>query len=306
MPFVFNVQHYSLHDGPGIRTIVFLKGCPMRCRWCCNPESQNFEPELSYTASRCIGEEECGRCRQAAPQGAVTFGPEGKAQLDLKRCRTGLAYVCPSRAIRVEGRPCSIGELLDQVEQDAVFYARGEGGLTVSGGEPLAQGIFLLSLLREARARCLSTAMETCGYGEYPILREAAGLLDTVYYDIKSLDDERHQAYTGRSNTRILRNFRRLRSDFPQLHIRVRTPVIPGFNDTLEDIRAILDFIGPETEYEPLPYHTFGRAKYAALGRDYPMGDAALSEERMGEIRALAQRRNASLGLEDRPPEELF
>lgn len=285
--YVFNIQHYSLHDGPGIRTIVFLKGCPMKCRWCCNPESQKYEQEISYVENKCIGLKECGFCKNAAPDGAIDF-PKDKAVINMEKCSGCLkcAEVCPSKAIKLEGKKYGIKELIDIVEKDSVFYGYGNGGLTVSGGEPLTHKDFLVDLLREAKKRRISTAIETCGYADYDALYETAKYLDTILFDIKSMDNEKHKEYTGQSNEKILSNFERLCKDYPHIDKKVRTPVIPGFNDSVEDILKILEFIKykPNVSYEPLPYHSFGRGKYKALGREYPMGDVKLDNEKFEAI----------------------
>lgn len=274
-PYIFNIQHYSLHDGPGIRTIVFLKGCPMRCRWCCNPESQRYEPEISYVESKCIGNGECGFCRQVCAQEAITFSGDGRAEIDRTKCTDCLKCqaVCPSRAIKTEGRRYSVEELADLVERDAVFYGHGDGGLTVSGGEPLTHREFLVSLLVEARRRRIHTAIETCGQAPYEALHHAAAYLNMIHYDVKSMDSGKHRAYTGFGNERILENFERLCRDYPELPKKVRTPVIPGFNDTPGELSAIRKFVEgrPNTVYETLPYHRFGVGKYKALGRKYEM-----------------------------------
>ena len=286
---VYNIQRYSLHDGPGIRTIVFLKGCPLRCRWCCNPESQNPEPELSYVQAKCIGKEACGFCEKACGTGAISFDPEGRAVLHREHCIHCLqcAASCPAKAIRVEGYRRSVPEVMNTVEQDAVFY-RHIGGLTVSGGEPLMQGNFLLELLQEAKVRKIHTAMETCGFSDYAVLKQAAALLDTILYDIKSLNDVQHQKYTGQSNAVILKNFERLCDDFPTLPKQVRTPVIPGFNDSVEDIGEICKYLKgkPGVSFEPLPYHRYGAGKYAMLGRQYSI-TGSLDAKIMRQIRSL-------------------
>ncbi|MCD7904521.1 MAG: glycyl-radical enzyme activating protein [Clostridiales bacterium] len=285
---VFNIQRYSLHDGPGIRTVVFLKGCPLRCRWCCNPESQRREAEIFYTENKCIGEKECGFCRGVCPEGAVSF--RGKAVIDREKCISCLkcAGVCPSKAIKTEGIDYTVDEILDIVEKDSVFYSHG-GGLTVSGGEPLSHGVFLIELLKKAKERRIDTAVETCDCGDCGVLYEAAGYLDTVLFDVKSMDSKKHKEYTGRGNEIILNNLKQLSKDFPSLRKKVRTPVIPGFNDSLTDIKKILDFMGdmPNTAYEPLKYHSFGRGKYASLGREYEMGDLALDGNIFEEIKKL-------------------
>jgi pyruvate formate lyase activating enzyme len=286
---VFNVQHYSLHDGSGIRTIVFLKGCPLRCRWCCNPESQKREREIFYQKDKCIQCEECGVCASVCPQSAISFsGEQGKADIAFSSCIHCLkcAKVCPSKAISVQGESYSVKQLVDLVERDSVFYKGGNGGLTVSGGEPLSHIDFLEALLQEAQRRYLDTAIETCGCAPYESLRRAAKHLNQILFDIKSMDSQKHKEYTGYGNEQILENFTRLCAEFPDLPKKVRTPVVPGFNDTEEDIRAIRQFAAgkPNVTYEPLKYHSFGKGKYTALGREYPMGDASLSEERFRAI----------------------
>lgn len=288
--YVFNIQHYSLHDGPGIRTILFLKGCPMRCRWCCNPESQKYTQEISYVQNKCIGQESCGFCEGLCPEQAISFAC--KAAIDFTRCNSCMkcAAACPAKAIKPEGRQYTVTELLDIVERDAVFYGHGNGGMTISGGEPLTHPALLFPLLQGAKRRRIHTAIETCGQVDYTVLQEAANDLDYILYDVKSMDSKKHKQYTGWDNTRILSNFERLCEEYPDLPKKVRTPIIPGFNDSTEDVKKILDFLRdkPNTEYEPLPYHSFGKGKYKALGRPYEMGDAVLDPAVMEEISRLA------------------
>ena len=268
---VFNIQKYSLHDGRGIRTVVFLKGCPLRCRWCCNPESQNRDIELMYRRTRCIGNKECGLCRDAAPEGCICFDEEGKAAVDFTRAGKNLDWteVCPSGALKREGRWMDIEEILEAASADEVFY-RGKGGLTLSGGEPLFQEE-TATLLSAAKKERLNTAIETTGYAPEDRLFAAAEFLDQIYYDVKSLDEEKHLQYTGISNKRILENLKALVREFPQKKICVRTPVIPGFNDDPGELERIEDFIKGIgiTEWEKLPYHTYGVGKYEMPGREY-------------------------------------
>jgi pyruvate formate lyase activating enzyme len=269
---IYNIQRYSLHDGSGIRTVVFLKGCPMRCRWCCNPESQNPQPEISYIKSKCIGKAFCGYCQKVCLQSAISFDSQGCAAIDRSKCIRCLdcARNCPAKAIRIEGWKITAEDVLNEVEKESVFYRNNTGGITISGGEPLHQGNFLLALLQEAKKRRVGTAIETCGFGDYGVLRQAALLLDTIYYDIKSINDEKHREWTGQSNTLILDNFQKLCMDFPALPKIVRTPVIPGFNDSDEAIGKIRSFVQSisDVTFEMLPYHRFGLGKYAALGRE--------------------------------------
>lgn len=293
--YIFNIQRYSLHDGPGIRTTVFLKGCPMRCIWCCNPESMKSEPEISYVSNKCIGFAACGFCVRSCPAGAITCSNENKAVIDRSKCQSCLkcADVCPSKAIRAEGSMYSVEEILGIVERDSIFYGNG-GGLTVSGGEPLMHKRFLVELLKEAKRRRIHTAIETCGFADYEALSEAAGYLDLILFDIKSMDNGKHFEYTGCGVERILENFSRLCEDFPNLPKIVRTPVIPGFNDTVDDIRPILAFLKdkPNVTYQPLPYHRFGEGKYKALGREYKMGRQKLAPDIMKKIEAMLYKRD--------------
>lgn len=275
---VFNIQRYSLHDGQGIRTLIFLKGCPLSCRWCCNPESQSFLREVSFVAQDCLGQDECGWCTARIPS-SVRFQDGSKPQVDRAVCISNpdVVTACPSHALRFEGDAMSVDELLDVIMRDEPFFTHG-GGVTVSGGEPLAHQPFLSELLDKARSRRINTAIETCGYAPYSSLTSVADVLDEIFYDIKCLDSELHRLWTGHTNYRILDNFRRLCEDFPDLHKIVRTPVVPGFNDTQQEISSIITFLTdiPNVSYQLLPYHSFGRSKYDALGRHYLLGDAKL------------------------------
>ncbi|KPK12214.1 MAG: pyruvate formate lyase-activating protein [Myxococcales bacterium SG8_38] len=273
---VFDIQKFSLHDGPGIRTVVFLKGCPLSCLWCSNPEGQGKAPELVYRRDRCIGTAQCGQCMEICLEQAIEVDPSGAVFIDRDRCNGcgDCSHVCPSQALEVSGRWVSVQEVLAIVEEDDAFYARSGGGLTLSGGEPLAQGAFSLALLRAARARGIDTAIETTGLCNWKTLREAASLADRIFFDIKCLASERHQRVTGVSNQPIVDNFRRLRDAFPDLETVVRTPIVPGVNDSEDEIQAIRGFVqrtGRGCRYELLPYHGFGGPKYATLGKRYTL-----------------------------------
>ena len=290
---VFNVQKYSVHDGPGIRTIIFLKGCALSCRWCSNPESQNRLPELAFNAGRCLGISKCGHCVMACPYGSITLGDDDKPSINRAHCNScymPCADACPAQSLLVYGKERTVDDVLQVVEQDMAFYARSRGGLTLSGGEPLLQGEFALALLREARARRIRTAVETCGMVPTETIREAAPHLQYVLFDIKHMDSAVHEAQTGVPNGRILENFRVLAEEFPDLPILARTPVIPGFNDNEEAITAIADFIKPFTrvEYEMLPYHRLGTQKYHFLDKPVPMGDVQLDKDLMNRLQAVA------------------
>jgi len=292
---VFNIQKYSVHDGPGIRTIVFLKGCPLHCRWCSNPESQAFQPELAFNPGRCLGFDQCQRCLKACPHGAIGE-KDGQPVFDRARCagcERHCVEACPAMGVIAYGQIKTVGEVMRVVEQDGQFYARSRGGMTLSGGEPLAQPDFALALLREARRRRIGTAMETCGHVPWPTLEAAAPLLDAVMFDVKSLNAERHKECTGRVPDQALANLRRLAAEFPGVQLHVRTPIIPGFNDSEADVAAICDFVAdlPGATYEMLRYHRLGTQKYQFLGREAPMGEAQLSDATFTTLVDLAKKR---------------
>ena len=291
---VFNVQKYSVHDGPGIRTIVFLKGCSLSCRWCSNPESQQREPELAFNAGRCLGVSKCGHCIVACPYGSITLGDDDKLRINRNHCTAchmPCAAACPAQGLLVYGKQRTVDDVLNVVEQDMAFYARSGGGLTLSGGEPLLQGEFAVALLREARARRIKTAVETCGMVSAETVRAAAEYLNYVLFDIKHMDSAEHEAQTGLPNKHILENFRILAKEFPNLPILARTPIIPGFNDSEQAVAAIAEFLKPyeRVEYEMLPYHRLGTQKYQFLDRPVPMGEVKLDAEHMNRLQAVAQ-----------------
>lgn len=276
--WIFNIQPYSLHDGPGIRTIVFLKGCPLSCHWCSNPESQHPQAELAYNANKCITIKECGFCLKACTHQAIDCDRgSGKIAINRSKCEKcfACAAACPAKSLEVLGRLQSVDDILAVVEAESSFYTRSGGGMTLSGGEPLSQGEFALALLKESKMRRINTAMETCGFAPWTVLASCCDYLDTILFDIKCFDRNKHQQFTGQSNELILENFVKLCDQFPDLSKIVRTPLIPGFNDNHEDIAAITHFIKgrPNVSYELLPYHRMGQDKYQYLGRTYLLAD---------------------------------
>jgi pyruvate formate lyase activating enzyme len=298
---IFNIQRYSLHDGAGIRTLVFMKGCPLRCHWCSNPESQLAIAQIILHQQKCLGANACGWCLAACQQKRLSITTQGGIQLQQQDCQACQACVenCPNHALQRIGRQMSAEQVIDEVEKDAPFYARSSGGLTLSGGEPLMQADFALAILQEAKRRHLHTTLETCGYGAWTALQSLAGYCDQIYFDIKHLDDKKHRQGTGRSVQPILHNLRQLRKYFPQLAVHVRTPLIPDFNHDSQAINQIIDFILPlNVSYEILPYHRLGRDKYHLLGRLYELEDKTLSMQQQSQIMALARVR---LGAAYRP-----
>ena len=269
---IFDVQRFSIHDGPGIRTTVFLKGCPAHCPWCSNPESQCALPQLSYSHSRCLL---CGRCVSACPEQVLSLQADAVA-IDRARCIPcdECTRACPSGAVRLVGRITTVAEVLAEVERDRVFYEHSGGGMTVSGGEPLAQPEFTLALLEGARARGLHSAVETAGLAEPETVERVLARTDLILFDIKHIDSDSIRSFAGEDNAVVLDNARVA----AQLGVKmiVRVPVIPGFNDQPHQITAIGEFARSldVSEMHLLPYHGYGAAKYASLGRRYEMLEA--------------------------------
>ncbi len=262
---VFDIQRYAIHDGPGIRTTVFLKGCPLRCPWCHNPEGQSHAAELLLAPALCL---RCGACADACPRGVAR--PAAEAPSDGARCaRCGACVAaCPSGARRLAGLPMEVEDVLAAAERDRVFYEESGGGVTFSGGEPLAQPDFLRACLAGCRARGLHAAVDTCGHAPTAELLEAAGAADLVLLDLKAMDDARHRRLTGVSNRLILDNARALSERGTALWLRL--PLLPGRNDDRENLVATARFarsLASVRQVNVLPYHRAGSGKYPRLGR---------------------------------------
>ena len=258
---IFDIQRYSIHDGPGIRTTVFFKDCPLRCRWCSNPESWGREPRLFYMKSRCIS---CGSC-QAAPE-----APQ---------------EACPTGALCLKGEKMTAEEVFGTILRDLPYYQKSGGGVTLSGGEPLLQKDFAAALLKLCKDAGIHTAIETTGLVPYETFEALEGLADLYLYDFKHPDPELHRKWTGRSNEQILENLERL-SRTPA-HIHVRVPVIPGVNDQPETLREIASFLNSHgiRERTLLPFHQYGSSKYQSLGLSYEMADVPqMTDARLQEL----------------------
>ncbi len=294
---VLNIQHFCTHDGPGIRTNVFLKFCSLRCKWCSNPESIHPKPELAYDRKKCIGKKECGFCLKSPwPEGAAytVDGPDDRVHINwdlASECGEQCASVCPTGALHMFGQSMTVEQVLHEVEQDAKFYNESGGGITLSGGECLLQPDFSAALLAGAHERGINTAIETAGNVPWAFMEEVLRHVDTMLHDHKLTDPERHRKWCGADNSRSLSNFREAYEAFPNIQFIARTPLIPGVNDDEDHIRAVLAFIKPYknvVDYELLPYFRFGESKYQFLGRVYEMQDFnPPAPETMNRLRAI-------------------
>jgi len=285
----FNVQRFSTEDGPGIRTTVFMKGCPLRCHWCHNPEGLSPRPQLVWYDVRCIG---ARRCLAACPVGALELTPEGM-RIDRERCSPCdlCAEACPSGALEVIGRRWTPDELLALVAKDTAFYETSGGGVTVSGGEPTMQPDFVEAFLRLCRESSIATALDTCGYADWSVYERLLPYVDLVLFDLKILDRERHRQATGVYPDRILANAAAIAER--GMPIWIRTPIIPGYTDDEENIGALAAFIRsrlPTVErWDLLAYTNLGVSKYRRLGLPYPLEETQLpARQHMERLAAVA------------------
>lgn len=258
---IFDIQRFSLHDGPGIRTTVFFKGCPLRCLWCHNPESINSDIELAFYPHKCIN---CGSCILACPTGALQNDDLKGKKYDGEICQRcwKCAEACPSEALKVQGRRYTVEEVLIEVLRDLPFYKQSQGGVTLSGGEPTFQFDFCFALLEACKENDISTALDTSGFVSWEKLERLLPFVDIFLYDIKHMDSEEHKRLTGVPNEVILENL--LRLDKVGKPIEIRIPIIPGYNDSEENIKAVSNFIKELKSIKGvklLPYHKLGLSK---------------------------------------------
>jgi len=283
---IFDIKRYAIHDGPGIRTTVFFKGCTLRCQWCHNPEGIEREREIMFRAERCV--EECRECVTVCPQCAITKKSRvisiDQAKCDLcGKCEEACMY----DAVECVGREVSVQDVLNEVEKDRIFYEESEGGVTFSGGEPLAQPDFLLGLLTELKGRNIHTAVDTSGFVPFDILDKVSREADLILFDLKIMDEGKHINFTGESNSLILENLRKLSRN--EKKIIIRMPVLEGLNDDEESFQKVVEYLrtcGGIEEINLLPYHKGGEAKRRRLNKSYPSIDfRAPSDERVEEIK---------------------
>jgi len=286
---VFDIQRYSIHDGPGIRTLIFMKGCPLSCLWCCNPESQSPRQEIMFTPIKCIG---CGRCIEVCPTGAAGKKNPLDAQSLCVVC-SRCVEVCPSGARRTVGRYMTVDEVIKEVEKDLPFYFSSNGGVTVSGGEPLMQAEFVAMFLKKCREKGIHTAVETCGYGRWEDFEKILKYTDLVLYDIKHTDTQKHKELTGVGNELILENARKVSN--LNIEMIIRVPVIPGCNDSPENMKATATLAKSLKikEVHLLPYHRLGESKYERLGRKYRLkGLSPLDKNDLSEHKKIIESYN--------------
>lgn len=266
---IFNIQKFSIHDGNGIRTLVFMKGCPLECAWCSNPESQRYVREIMFVKSNCIG---CGKCSEKCPNGATD---STSWEIDRTRCSLcgECTKYCYANAKKIVGREYTVHDVIEEIEKDRVFYLNSQGGITVGGGEPTAQPEFVSALLKESKRLNLHTAIETCGYGQYDHVGMVFETADQIFFDLKHMDADTHKKLTGVDNTLIIENARRISDTDKQIVFRL--PLIPSLNDDVSNVKATGEFVKSmmnnqnDLSIELLPYHALGADKYRWLDQKY-------------------------------------
>jgi pyruvate formate lyase activating enzyme len=267
---VTNIQGYSIHDGPGIRTVVFLKGCGLECQWCSNPECISPHPEVGFIKALCT---QCGKCAEVCPDGALIYQAGKLPRIDRERCSgCGVcSSVCSYQALVLYGKPMNADEVFDAVNRDKMFYQASGGGVTVSGGEPLLQPQFVGDLFERCRRAGIHTCMETSGYAAGSALRKVLPYTDYILYDLKHLNSKKHRRYTGKPNNLVLSNAKVVAASGVETLFRM--PLIPGINDDMPNIKETAEFLrglgNNAPRIELMPYHRLGKGKYESLDRQY-------------------------------------
>ena len=287
--FIFNKQKYNMYDGPGVRTLVFFKGCPLRCKWCSNPEGLERKYQIMFKPTTCVS---CGSCVPVCPQKIHSISSSGEHIIDRSIDCIGCGQcveACIPEALKVAGEQVPISELLEYVEQDRAFYDQSGGGVTLGGGEVTSQPEAAINLLQACKQEGLHTAIETCGYTKKETILRFAEYVDLFLFDLKHIDPDRHFELTGVRNEMILENLEEL--IMKRNHVKVRMPMLKGINDSEAEIRGVIEFLKPFREFKNfegidlLPYHKLGVNKYVQLGMDYPIeGDPSLDDADLDRI----------------------
>ena len=287
--FIFNKQKYNMYDGPGVRTLVFFKGCPLRCKWCSNPEGLERKYQIMFKPTTCVS---CGSCVPVCPQKIHSISSSGEHIIDRSIDCIGCGQcveACIPDALKVSGEQVPISELLEYVEQDRAFYDQSGGGVTLGGGEVTSQPEAAINLLQACKQEGLHTAIETCGYTKKETILRFAEYVDLFLFDLKHIEPERHFELTGVRNEMILENLEEL--IMKRNHVKVRMPMLKGINDSEAEIRGVIEFLKPFREFKNfegidlLPYHKLGVNKYVQLGMDYPIeGDPSLDDADLDRI----------------------
>lgn len=288
---IFNIQKFSIHDGSGMRTLIFMKGCPLSCIWCSNPESQDPRSQIMDIRKNCI---RCGKCYDACPEHAISpedFSIERHACTSCGACTKN----CYAGAKKTAGRLYSVGELIDTIQKDSIIYRNSQGGVTVGGGEPIIQSGFVRELLKACREIHIHTALETCGYGLWDKAEGIFELADQIFFDLKHMDSREHEKLTGADNAPILQNAKKLAQ--MEKEIIFRLPLIQGLNDSEENLRQTGKFVAEmmrnssRISIEILPYHNFGQDKYEWLSRNYALKSMkAPEQEHVEKCRGILKR----------------
>ena len=290
---IFNIQSFCIHDGPGIRTTVFVKGCPLRCIWCANPESNAAYPELMTFSNKCTG---CGACVRACPKSAISLAEkDGKivAVTDRKQCVTcgKCEIVCVNDARELSGKLMTVKEVIAQVEGDKLFYEGSGGGMTISGGEALAHPEFCANLFAAAHKEGIHSAIESCSWAKREVIDMVYRHIDIALLDVKHMNSDIHKRLTGVPNELILDNIRHIHNELGKPVI-IRIPTIPGYNDSVENIKASGEFaasLGSDVSVNLLPYHKLGESKNENLGHPFSLGIEPPTDEHMIELKALIE-----------------
>jgi len=286
---IFNIQKYNMYDGPGIRTMVFFKGCPLRCKWCSNPEGLERKYQVMFKRNSCT---DCGACVPVCPVGIHSINQEGKhvinREIDCIGCRK-CEEICIESALSIVGQVKTVSELLEIIEEDTAFYEMSGGGVTLSGGEVTMQPEFATNLLMTCKNEGINTAIETCGYTKLEDMLQIAQFTDLFLFDLKHMDSEKHYHFTGVRNERILDNLKELLER--RYNVQIRMPLLKGVNDGQEDIEKIVKFLMPYKDYKNfkgidlLPYHKLGVNKYNQLDMEYPLkGEVSLTIEDLERV----------------------